>query len=102
MKKSINLKRLGNNLSHPYSGNDGSLEVNENGQIVQAKGIKKKVRNNDPIKKLFNTNQKVCKFKKVENKKLLRILERIELDKPILMHDKLDIIWDKTQSTEEE
>lgn len=24
----------------------------------------------------------------------MRILERMELDKPILMHDKLDIIWD--------
>ena len=29
------------------------------------------------------------------NEKLLRILERYELDKPILMQDKLDIIWDK-------
>ena len=25
----------------------------------------------------------------------MRILQRVELDKPILMHDKLDIIWDK-------
>jgi hypothetical protein len=30
-----------------------------------------------------------------ENKKLMRILERVDLDKPILMHDKLEIIWDK-------
>ena len=30
----------------------------------------------------------------MENQKLIRILERMELDKPILMHDKLDIIWD--------
>jgi flagellar basal body rod protein FlgG len=79
----------------PYTGNDGSMTVNENGQLVRAEGYSKKVRRNDPIKKLFTTNQKVCKYKKVENKKLLRILERIELDKPILMHDKLDIIWDK-------
>ena len=32
-----------------------------------------------------------------ENKKLMRILERVDLDKPILMHDKLEIIWDKNQ-----
>lgn len=25
----------------------------------------------------------------------MRILERVDLDKPILMHDKFDIIWDK-------
>ncbi len=25
----------------------------------------------------------------------MRILERVDLDKPILMHDKLEIIWDK-------
>ena len=42
-----------------------------------------------------STNAKAVKYKRIENKKLLRILERIELDKPILMHDKLDIIWDK-------
>ena len=34
----------------------------------------------------------------MQNKKLMRILERVELDKPILMHDKLDIIWDNEQS----
>lgn len=30
------------------------------------------------------------------NDTLLKILERYELDKPILMSDKLDIIWDKS------
>lgn len=29
------------------------------------------------------------------NNLLIRILERYELDKPILLHDKIDIIWDK-------
>jgi len=32
------------------------------------------------------------------NEKLIKILERCELDRPILMHDKLDIIWDKSES----
>ena len=34
------------------------------------------------------------------NDKLFRILERYELDKPILMSDKLDIIWDKNENSE--
>ena len=36
------------------------------------------------------------KFQKTMNDTLLKILERYELDKPILMSDKLDIIWDKS------
>jgi hypothetical protein len=32
-----------------------------------------------------------------ENQKLMRILQRVDLDKPILMHDKLEIIWDKSK-----
>ena len=35
------------------------------------------------------------------NEMLLKILERYELDKPILMSDKLDIIWDKSKKTDE-
>jgi hypothetical protein len=29
------------------------------------------------------------------NKKLLEILNRTDFDRPILMHDKLDYIWEK-------
>ena len=29
------------------------------------------------------------------NRKLLHILQRSDLDRPILLHDKLDFIWDK-------
>jgi len=43
----------------------------------------------------MTTNARVVKYKRIENGKLLRILNRIEVDKPILMHDKLEIIWDK-------
>ena len=31
------------------------------------------------------------------NDLLVKILHRYELDKPILMQDKLDIIWDKSK-----
>lgn len=34
------------------------------------------------------------------NKVLLKILDRHELDKPILMSDKLDIIWDKNDKVD--
>ena len=64
------------------------------------KTVKKRFSRNDPIKKILSTNQRVVKYKNFENQKLLRILERIELDKPILMHDKLDIIWDKDEEWE--
>ena len=35
------------------------------------------------------------------NNLLIRILDRYELDKPILMHDKIDIIWDKPPAKKE-
>ena len=34
------------------------------------------------------------------NAKVIKILERYELDKPILMQDKLDMIWDKPEGKE--
>ena len=62
---------------------------------AKAKAKKEMVRN-DPIKKILKVNQKSFKFQKTMNDTLLKILERYELDKPILMSDKLDIIWDKS------
>ena len=35
------------------------------------------------------------------NDTLLKIIERYELDKPIMMSDKLDIIWDKSEPIQE-
>ena len=55
-KKAITMRKLAQNLQMPYTGNDGSMIVNENGQLVRAEGYSKKVRRNDPIKKLFTTN----------------------------------------------
>ena len=45
----------------------------------------------------MKVNKRVVMFKRDQNQKLLRILERIEHDQPILIHDKLNIIWDKDQ-----
>lgn len=46
------------------------------------------------MSKIIKANQNHVKHQGIENKKLLRILERIELDQPILIHDKLGIIWE--------
>ena len=55
----------------------------------------------DPVYKVLKANQRDYNFKKQMNGKLLKILERYELDKPILMQDKLNIIWDKADKPED-
>ena len=96
-KKRVTLTQLSKNLDDPYTGNTGGTVINEHGQIEMVKGKKKRGNRNDPIKKMFGTNQRVCRFKKMQNNKLCKILERMDLDKPILMHDKMEIIWEKSQ-----
>ena len=51
----------------------------------------------DPIGKVLKANERAYKFHKAMNDLLLKILDRYEMDKPILMQDKLDIIWDKAE-----
>jgi hypothetical protein len=48
----------------------------------------------DPIRKVIQANKSVQRKKLVTNQKLLAILERIEFDRPILIRDKLEIIWE--------
>ena len=54
------------------------------------------------MRKIVKVNDKVYKFSKLMNFKLLKILERVELDRPILFHDKLDILWEKADDSTEE
>ena len=58
---------------------------------------KARTRTNDPIKKILNVNNRSFKITNKMNEMLIRILQRYELDKPILMRDKLDMIWDKRE-----
>eukprot|EP00356_Strombidium_inclinatum_P014920 CAMPEP_0170507140 /NCGR_PEP_ID=MMETSP0208-20121228/57815_1 /TAXON_ID=197538 /ORGANISM="Strombidium inclinatum, Strain S3" /LENGTH=187 /DNA_ID=CAMNT_0010789155 /DNA_START=290 /DNA_END=850 /DNA_ORIENTATION=+ len=114
VKRETSLKKLQTNLANPYNGklvlpsrensdavmtptsmSDHTEPKDEANDNKKPEAKKRKRVRRDPITKILKTNQRVVKFKRIENKKLLRILERIELDKPILMHDKLDIIWDK-------
>jgi len=55
----------------------------------------------DPVKKVLSVNKRAFKFSKTMNDTLLKIIERYELDKPIMMSDKLDIIWDKSEPIQE-
>ena len=61
------------------------------------KVVKHQKPRDDPIKKILSVNTRSFKNAKAMNDLLLKILERYELDKPILMSDKLDIIWDKSR-----
>ena len=56
------------------------------------------MKRDDPIKKILTVNSRTFKNSKAMNDLLCKIIERYELDKPILMSDKLDIIWDKSKS----
>ena len=59
------------------------------------------IKRDDPIKKILTVNQHTFKHSKAMNNMLLKILERYELDKPIIMADKLDIIWDKSKKKDD-
>jgi len=61
----------------------------------------KKERVEDPIRNIMRVNDKCFKFQIKMNNLLKKILNRYELDKPILMRDKLDIIWDKKKEVRE-
>ena len=70
----------------------GKLENPYKEEAKQKRKLSKR-RRNDPVRKILLTNKKIQKQKREYNEKLLKILERVDLDRPILMHDKLDIIW---------
>ena len=61
------------------------------------KKAKRSVKSKDPIRKILRTNRRGFKFTNHMNSLLLKILERYDLDKPIIMQDKLDVIWEKSK-----
>eukprot|EP00354_Favella_ehrenbergii_P002807 CAMPEP_0170469046 /NCGR_PEP_ID=MMETSP0123-20130129/12001_1 /TAXON_ID=182087 /ORGANISM="Favella ehrenbergii, Strain Fehren 1" /LENGTH=129 /DNA_ID=CAMNT_0010735773 /DNA_START=953 /DNA_END=1342 /DNA_ORIENTATION=- len=77
-----------------------SINEKQAGKLATLKKQKKQ-RCNDPISNVLRTNDKAFKFHKAMNDLLLKTLERHEMDKPILMADKLDIIWDKAETVKE-
>eukprot|EP00347_Sterkiella_histriomuscorum_P006247 403353499 len=80
-KKRLILSQLPEKLDLPFKE-----------EIKTKKKLSRRKRN-DPVRKILLTNKHIQKKKKIYNEKLMRILDRVDLDRPILMHDKLDIIW---------
>jgi hypothetical protein len=52
----------------------------------------------DNLRKLFMTNNQHYTHCKKENSKLISILAKNELDKPIIMNEKFNVIWKKSHS----
>ena len=65
--------------------------------LPSVKKAKKNAKSKDPIRKILRTNLRGFKLTNNMNALLLKILERYDLDKPILMQDKLDVIWEKSK-----
>ena len=64
-------------------------------QPFREKEIKKRKAKSrmDPIKHILQTNNRAFILSDKMNKKLVQICNRCDLDRPILMRDKLDLIW---------
>ena len=88
-QKNKKLRDLDKNLVNPF---DEKLKFNS----------KSKRKSRSPLNAILKTNVKHDKFIKVQNDTLTRILERYSLDKPIMIHDKLDIIWDKDKKNDQQ
>jgi len=52
----------------------------------------------DPIKNILRTNNRAFKLSEKMNQKLIQICNRCDLDRPILMRDKLDLIWNNNEN----
>lgn len=75
---------------------EAPITVNKD-PVQEGKKRRKKKQSPDPLQRIFKVNGQVYRFSKKMNAKVIKILERYELDKPITIADKLDIIWDKAE-----
>jgi hypothetical protein len=48
---------------------------------------------NDPIFNILRANERIFRISEKINSKLKQICERVDVDRPILMRDKLDFMW---------
>lgn len=46
-----------------------------------------------PIVKLISTTESINKGKNKINNNLLKLIARLDLDRPLMLREKLDIIW---------
>lgn len=54
----------------------------------------------DPVNKILRAGDKAAVSNMSMNKKLIQILQRSDFDRPVLMLDKMDYIWDKAGADE--
>ena len=54
----------------------------------------------DPVNKILRAGDKAAVSNMSMNKKLIQILQRSDFDRPVLMLDKMDYIWDKAGAYE--
>lgn len=54
----------------------------------------------EPVMKLINITDNINKYKKSINLKLLKLIERLDLDRPLMLREKLDIIWKEVKDDE--
>lgn len=48
-----------------------------------------------PLFKMINAAEGISKSKKKGNHRLMKLIERLDLDRPLILKEKLDIIWNE-------
>ena len=48
--------------------------------------------------KILNAAENITKNKKKGNRNLLKLIERLDLDRPLIFREKFDIIWGERKS----
>ncbi len=51
-----------------------------------------------PLFKILNAAENINKNKKKGNRNLLKLIERLDLDRPLIFREKFDIIWGERKS----
>ena len=62
-------------------------------RTVERDILKDKTIQRKPIIKLVNATANINKGKQRINRQLLKLIERLDLDRPLMLKEKLDIIW---------
>ena len=53
----------------------------------------KKHKSKTPLHRILTLEETLKKYRQLQNNKLDRVIERIDLDQPILMQDKMNTVW---------
>lgn len=91
------MAQLKNVLEHPHllkfekeRGDESDEEMAEKERSFE---MKYKPVRKQPIMKLIKATDNINKYKKNLNKKLVSVLKRLDLDRPLMLREKLDVLW---------